>query len=140
MLARPMEKTFHVLVADDVPIDPADWQIESPRAASRDALAVRFPEPLDRSLVERMLWVENNAGEKLAGVIDVGDDESRWQFVPDRPWPSGEYRLVVDTALEDVAGNAVGRAFDVDTFGPIQRKIETATVSIRFAIAAAKTD
>ena len=31
-------------------------------------------------------------------------------------------------------------AFDLDTFGPIQRKIETATVSIQFAITTAPTD
>jgi hypothetical protein len=134
ILARPIEKTFHVLAADEVPIDPMSWQIESPRAGSRDALVVRFGEPLDRSLVERLVWVEHDAGEKVAGAIDVGDDESSWQFVPDRPWPSGQCRLVVDTALEDVAGNAVGRAFDVDTFGPIQQKIESKVVAIPFTV------
>jgi hypothetical protein len=42
--------------------------------------------------------------------------------------------LVANTTLEDLAGNAIGRPFDVDVFGPIQKKIETDTIVIPITI------
>ncbi len=85
-----------------------------------------------------MLHVTNGSGEPVAGAIDIVRGEEVWKFVPDQPWPAGEYRLVAETTLEDLAGNAIGRAFDVDTFGPIKERIETNTVSRAFVIAAPK--
>ena len=49
-------------------------------------------------------------------------------------WPAGEYKLVIDTRLEDVCGNRVGRAFEVDVFDPVQRKVEGKTVERRFTV------
>ena len=34
--------------------------------------------------------------------------------MPRQPWSAGEYALVVEKVLEDVSGNRVGRAFEVD--------------------------
>ncbi len=81
-----------------------------------------------------MLSVRNSTASDIVGTVDISEGETRWQFTPGKPWSAGDYRLVVDTALEDLAGNAVGRAFDVDTFGPIQHRIETATAEILFSI------
>jgi hypothetical protein len=134
-LQEGMRKSFQVLPPDDAPIDPKAWRIESPHAGTAEALVVRFGEPLDHALLERVVWVENPAGEKLVGTIETSDDETCWRFTPLEPWPAGEYQLVANTALEDLAGNAIGRPFDVDVFGPIQRTIETETVSIPFAVA-----
>ena len=60
--------------------------------------------------------------------------ETQWRFVPYAAWTAGAYNLQVDTALEDVAGNRVGRPFDVDTFDPITSKITRRTESIPFRI------
>ncbi len=38
--------------------------------------------------------------------------------------------LVVDTAIEDLAGNHVGQPFDIDTFEHITERITTKTISI----------
>ena len=40
--------------------------------------------------------------------------ETRFSFQPSRPWLPGTYTIEVSPLLEDVAGNRVNRAFDVD--------------------------
>jgi hypothetical protein len=135
-LARGLRKPFHVTVADETPIDVKTWKLVAPPAASRDPLAVTFPEPLDHALLERVLHVTTANGEPIPGQIDVGEAETRWRFTPERPWSAGDYQLVVETTLEDLAGNAIGRAFDVDLFGPVTERIETDTVSLPFTVAA----
>lgn len=128
-------KTFSVGPPDDSPINPSNWKLETPAAGSVEPLVVRFGEPLDRAQLERVVWVATSRGEKVAGSIVTLEDESRWQFTPQRPWSAGKYQLVAETTLEDLAGNSIGRPFEVDEFAPVQQRIETKTVSIPFTIA-----
>ncbi|HEY4309268.1 MAG TPA: Ig-like domain-containing protein [Pirellulales bacterium] len=137
-LRSGLRKSFHAGAADETPIDITAWQIASPAAGTRDPLRVEFPEPLDHALLLRVLHVTSATDEPIAGQIDVPDGETHWRFTPDVPWPAGEYRLVIETTLEDLAGNAVGRAFDVDTFGPIRERIETETVARPFVVSASE--
>jgi len=46
--------------------------------------------------------------------------------------PSGTYRVVVQTAIEDLAGNNIGKPFEVDLFDDVQPRISNAAVSIAF--------
>ena len=39
-----------------------------------------------------------------------------WSFTPKAPWPAGTHQLVAFAMLEDLAGNRIGRAFEVDQF------------------------
>ena len=64
----------------------------------------------------------------------VGGGERLLTFTPLEPWRAGDYRLVIDTRLEDVCGNRVGRPFEVDFFGPITREIRIETVTIPFNV------
>jgi len=57
------------------------------------------------------------------GTISVGRDETEWRFTPRQPWKNAPYRVEVQKTLEDLAGNRIGRAFDVDTFAPITQEI-----------------
>jgi len=80
-----------------------------------------------------MLKIADKAGE-ISGTIDVGRNESEWRFTPRQPWTAGNYRLVVDTSLEDLAGNKIGQPFDIDVFDKITERLTTATTSIPFEI------
>jgi hypothetical protein len=40
----------------------------------------------------------------------------------------------VDTALEDLAGNHIGEAFDIDTFDHVTEHITSKTISLPFRI------
>jgi hypothetical protein len=68
----------------------------------------------------------------VRGSIEIGEGETEWRFTPDRPWQNSGHRLVIETNLEDLAGNRIGRAFGVDLSVPLTRKITTETVSLGF--------
>jgi hypothetical protein len=93
-------------------LDPAQWRVSSPRAGTRDRVTVSFGRPLDHALLQRALT------PPVPGVSEIGAAEQSWSFVPDRPWPPGDHAIVVDTVLEDVAGNSLRRAFDRDLADP----------------------
>ncbi len=127
-------KTFSVGPPDETAIDPHTWQIAPPAADGYDPLLVRFGESLDHSLLERIVWVTAPGGERIEGTIRTGDGEACWQFTPERPWPAGAYQLVAETTLEDLAGNAIGRPFEVDEFKPVEQRIETKTIALPFDV------
>ena len=133
-LDNPAEKSFDVLAPDETPVDPAAWKIEPPAANTTSDLVVRFPEPLDHSLLARVVWLVDMMGKKVEGRVEVADGETCWRFKPARAWQAGEYQLVADAALEDLAGNAIGRAFDADVFVEVQKRIESKTVALPFEI------
>jgi hypothetical protein len=127
-------KTFKVFAPDETPPDPENWRVQPPAATTRGPLTVSFPEPLDHALLLRLLEVSDQAGRPVVGQSQVLPGETAWEFTPREPWRAGDYRLVIDTRLEDLAGNRIGRPFDVDLFQPIQRQVTAETVTLRFAV------
>lgn len=127
-LGTAYRKTFTVGPPDRTPINPKRWRIRAPTAGTRDPLAIEFGEPLDHALAEHSIDVQGVAGE-----VRVAENETRWVFEPREPWKPGVYRIVVDHALEDLAGNRIGRLFDVDMFDRVSRTIErrATTLSVR---------
>ena len=102
-------------------VDPGAWTVGAVVPGRRDSLVVAFGRPLDRRLVARSLRVVHEGSGVVAGAVDVAADGTRWRFTPAAPWAPwapGGLALVVDPGLEDVAGNAVARAFDRDLADP----------------------
>jgi len=118
---------------DRQPPDPKTWRTTAPRAGTTEALIVDFPEPMNYPLLQRMLRVSNGV-VTVEGNVDVERQETRWRFSPRAPWKPGSYQLVVDTAIEDLAGNHIGQAFDIDVFERVTQHIATKTISIPIAI------
>jgi hypothetical protein len=88
------------------------WDLRVPRVGSTAALAVEFPEPMDRAIALRTLRVENGAGQVVAGRSRLDDTGRAWSFVPDSAWRPGSHRLSADPALEDLGGNSLERPFE----------------------------
>ncbi len=129
-LQASVRKSFAVGPPDDTPIDPDRWTLTPPG----ERLSVKLDKPLDHELLHRMVWVVGPDGKKLYGTIEVPDSADAWAFRPAGGWAKGEYRLVIDTRLEDPCGNRVGRPFEVDVFAPVQKKVTGKTVEKRFAV------
>jgi hypothetical protein len=110
-LAEAFRKPFRGGPADRIPPDPARWRISPPHAGSQKPRLVQFPKPLDYALLQRALEVIGPAGP-VRGTIGLAREEMDWVFTPAEAWKGGEYRLAIDTTLEDLAGNRIGRAFD----------------------------
>jgi hypothetical protein len=135
-LKETYRKAFRALAPDDTPPDTKNWKLQAPAAGTHAPLAVTFPEPLDHGLLQHSLWVIDDAGRKVPGTVSVGAEETRWELTPEKAWPAGKYQLVADTRLEDLAGNSIGRPFEVDVFRPVQREIKTETVKLPFEVRA----
>jgi hypothetical protein len=69
---------------------------------------------MDHALALRLIQVVRDDGSPLEGVATLSDAERSWNFTPSRPWQMGPYRLVAYATLEDLAGNNIGKAFEVD--------------------------
>ena len=52
-------------------------------------------------------------GPRVVGDVRVDSNETRWTMTPNEPWRSGDYALIALGILEDLAGNRIGRPFEV---------------------------
>ena len=119
-LKEDFRRTLRVGPTDLEPLDTAHWRIQPPQAGGRSGLIVTFPEPLDHGLLMRALGVTRD-GKEVDGEIAVDQLETRWTFTPSEPWRAGSYALLALDILEDVAGNQIGRAFEVDNFESVDK-------------------
>jgi len=117
----------------DVP-NPKTWKLTAPSANSREPLTVELPEPLDRALLERVVAATNFRGEPIDGSVEIDRQETRWRFTPDAPWTPGRYRLQAETILEDLAGNSIGRPFEVDDFRRVEDNAGRVTADLKFEV------
>lgn len=135
-LQSDFKKPFHVGPADREPPRVQDWTVTAPKAGSRDTVTVELPESLDEALLQRLVRVVTAAmREPMAGQIAIDRHETRWRFTPDAPWPAGRYLLEVGTVLEDLAGNTLERAFEVDVFERVEERVARETETLAFVVA-----
>ena len=111
-LRESFTKSFRVTPPDLAPLDPKVWTIAAPREGTRDSISVMFPEPLDHGLLLRAVGVRRN-GAPVVGDVRVDAHETRWTMTPNEPWRAGDYSIIALGILEDLAGNRIGRAFEV---------------------------
>jgi hypothetical protein len=128
-LVEAFEKAFTGGPSERTPPDPKHWNVVAPKAGTAEPLIVDFPKPMDYALLQRMIEVRG-----VAGRIAIDREETRWTFTPDAPWKAGAYSLIADNLLEDIAGNHLDRAFDVDLQNSGPALVASKTVSLVFNI------
>lgn len=126
-------KTFRGGAGERTPPEPKQWRVTPPAAGSSGAVTLDFPRPMNYPLLQRMIRVSDGRAD-VPGTIEVDRQETRWRFLPRNPWKPGTYQLVVITAIEDLAGNHIGQAFDVDVFERVTERITSKTISIGFVV------
>ena len=140
--SRPLRETysrrFRVAPADLAPVSYRRWSITPPAAGTRDPLSVRFPEPLDHGLLLRAVGVRRD-GQPLTGEVRVDEHESRWSMTPAAPWTAGRYELVALGILEDLAGNRIGRAFEIVSVKGADEASEQTITTIPFDLRSPST-
>jgi hypothetical protein len=128
-LAAEIRKSFTVGLAERTGIDLKQWHVHAGKT-----LTVTFPRPLDYALLSHAIRVIGPGGDVIEGTAKIDLNETRWSFVPATGLMEGEYRLQIDMALEDVAGNRIGRAFDVDVFERGAERITRKTIDLSFRV------
>lgn len=134
-LQESVQKTLRVQAPDDVQPGMQRWKLRLPPVATQDPLVVVFDEPLDSAMLLRVLSVRDAQGESVAGTIALGKEEREWRFTPSVAWKAGKYSLVAEQTLEDLAGNSLGRPFEVDVFRPALTSTAEPVASLPFSIA-----
>lgn len=127
ILGQEVSVSFRVGPAERRPIDPADWQVLAPPAASPAPLTIAFDRILDSAAVARLLVLRDPFGDVVPGFVET--DGGGWSITPEEPWDLGTYSLVIDPALEDVSGNRPSIAFDAEA-GSIGRDEATIILPI----------
>ncbi|MBL0159931.1 MAG: hypothetical protein IPP47_23000 [Bryobacterales bacterium] len=64
------------------------------------------------------------------GSAELSNAERQWRYTPQTAWPATRQTIQIDTALEDLAGNKVGRPFDVDTFDRVTVRTNRGQVTL----------
>ena len=128
-LKQSFEKKFTVVASDRDAPDLSQWKISEPRAGTRDPLKIDFSDPMDHALALRMIQIEN-----VPGSAKITNHEKTWTLTPAEPWKAGPHRLLVQTTIEDLAGNNIGKPFEVDLFSDVQKRITRETVSREFTV------
>lgn len=122
-LTEPFRHEFSVGPAERRGIDLKLWRTSEPRELTTDALIISFDRPLDYALLGDVFSIPG-----VPGTATISPGETQWRFQPSQPWKPGGETLVIDMALEDLAGNRIGRPFDVDTMtSPVERITNTTT-------------
>jgi hypothetical protein len=135
-LRAEFRKRFRAEAADETQPDPKTWKIARAAASTREPLTLTFPEALDGALIESGLTLIDAGGDLVDGRVEVGANETLWKFTPEKPWLAGDYQLVIDADLEDLAGNSILRPFEVDVQRDTPTRPEPKRVHLPIAIRA----
>ncbi|MEM6722602.1 MAG: hypothetical protein AAF598_01120 [Bacteroidota bacterium] len=112
MMTESFRKTYWIGPADTVAPDTDTWVIRLPKAGSRKALRIDFPESLDEFSLRQRLLLTNINNEPVDGELTITHQERTWRLIPKNPWQAGEYRIYVHHRLEDPSGNNLNGLFD----------------------------
>jgi len=132
-LAAEFKRRYRVGPSAEHALATKDWHIAAPSVGTRDPVTVTFPAPLDFGLLQRSLAVSRGV-TPVPGDIQIAAGETKWDFVPRAEWERGPYVLTVQPSLEDLAGNRIGRAFEVLSPGDALPAESGAPVSVPFII------
>lgn len=132
-LVAGFRKTFLGGPPERNPPDPTKWHVRRPAAETSEPLVIDFPTPMNYPLLQRMITVAGKSGN-IDGAISITRMETEWRFTPRDKWKSGDYNILIDADIEDLAGNHIGQPFDIDEFKTVTKSIATQTVSLPFTL------
>lgn len=125
-------KRFYVSERDEQRPSIKKWRLTEPKPSSKEGLGIEFDDFLDVILANESISIINENKELIAGDFLTSKKGNNTLFIPENPWKKGNYTLVIDSKLEDLAGNNLNRLFDVDlqNRGEVDdSKVKTLTLS-----------
>ena len=132
-LSESYMKEFEVISEVDSYPKPVEWTIETPPTRSIDPLILHFPRAMDHALLHQFIRLVNADGMMVPGYIEFSNHETDWLFFPESKWEPGDYKIMVNKKLEDLAGNNLYGVFDRPSGIPqmqIDKKFEVIEIQI----------
>ena len=113
-LGKQYTKRFLVGKRDQEIPSISQSDITPPEASTGQGLGIRFSESLDYLSIPGMIRIYNDDDKLVAGSFLTSKKATSTLFVPKKKWKKGSYTIVIDSKLEDLAGNNFNRLFDTD--------------------------
>ena len=121
-ISEDVVKAFRTLPPVHSQLTPETWRLSCPSSGTMEPLVVTFPAALDHALLHRFLTVRQSDRD-VAGKATTDSGETVWRFVPRNPWRASAGQLIVNSLLEDLAGNSLARPFEIDLDSPPPAKV-----------------
>lgn len=133
-IGEDVKKAFYVESSDRRSSSIETWKIHKPRAQSKEELIIEFEEPLDFILLQECISILRN-NNQVDGKIQVVPNSFSWRFKPIESWNAGEYKIIIETRLEDLAGNNLNRLFDEDLqIKKRKGRVQSDTIEVSFEL------
>ena len=133
-LAEPFIKKFRVIGSDSQQPDTNQWKVVIPKSNSKQPATLTFDESLDHALLKRVVSVRDANKTNVIGDVTITRNETVWSLMPTQPWKPGTYTFLIDSTLEDMAGNNLARRFEtLEQDASNDKKVES-EVSIEWTI------
>lgn len=107
-------KTFVAAARDEQIPSTYNWSVKAPPSGTTQALKIDLKESLDYSLLMEAIRIVDAAKDPVQGTIQLMDEERTLLFTPETIWKAGQYMVLAEPRLEDLAGNNLNRPFDRD--------------------------
>lgn len=121
-LAASYEKSFVAVSEDRRSPDPSRWNLSAP-GRTGGPVVLEMPSPLDHGLMRRLITVRSESGRIVDGTVTISGNETRWELHPPDGWKPGRYAIVINPAIEDLAGNTIDRLFEREGAAPPEERL-----------------
>ncbi|MFN0290803.1 hypothetical protein [Pedobacter helvus] len=110
-LNKSFTKTFVAVKEDRQPPDTKLWQLTFPKANSTEPILIDFKDKIDHISAKTLIKIFKNKKE-IAGKIKLENEEQLGTFTPNKKWAKGDYQILINPRLEDIAANSINQIFD----------------------------
>ena len=114
---------------DDEQPKPANWTVEW---LERRFIEIQTGEAVDPVSASKRIAFIHESGAQVK-VLDVLAESER-VVVYSEDWKAGKYRMIIDPALEDLAGNSIARPFNLNLEKDPSFKERTESVTVEFEL------
>jgi hypothetical protein len=111
-IEKSIKKKLSIKRAERTKVSPSLWKVIPPEAGTLAHVVILFDRPMDHALALKHITIKNVSG-LVTGQAQTVDDTA-WKFTPDHPWVEGKHIIMISPLLEDVAGNNLNNAFDLE--------------------------
>tara|TARA_R110002073_G_scaffold128999_3_gene275090 strand:+ start:46635 stop:47723 length:1089 start_codon:yes stop_codon:yes gene_type:complete len=113
-LGKDYQKTIVVGERDAKSPSISKWELTIPQENTKEALGISFQESLDAMLSQETIQIVTDKNKIIDGGFMLSKKATSILFVPKVLWKKGAYKIVIESKLEDLAGNNLNRLFDTD--------------------------
>ena len=132
-LNRRFIKKFIAVSEDTTAPNLTNWSVTCPPANTREVFTINLNDKVDHISAKTFIKIIDDNERIMEGEITLGKNESLWIFKPKLKWQKGNYKLIVNSRLEDIAANTLNGIFDHKK-GSLKQEKEQYSEQVEFII------